>query len=386
MIEIVPDSEAQRLRCPPPSESDFDIELEEIEVTLSSASTSDFEINDALFRRNTGASVRYDATVAYIPKVGDVAAPKFTSANPAIATVSNNGNVTTVGSGNVDIACRAFQTTKKVTHNARTETPTTTETFVNYLEGTLGEHSAGEGNLVISGGGELNLFSVKNPQTSTYTRNAGCWASSLNWTGVSPHNFSGGFQRGGTLVSPRHLIWANHFNIPNGTTITFVNAHNQAFTRTITSSTDIQNSDIRVGVLNSDIDASIAFYSVLPADWRDYLPTVFFTLLPLVTTDQEQKALCRELTNVTSIGLIAHRRAPSPPRQALSENIVVGDSGQPMFMLINGEMVFMGTHYTNFGIAPIMTRITEINAAMATLGGGYQLTQADLSEFTNFAS
>jgi hypothetical protein len=29
---------------------------------------------------------------------------------------------------------------------------------------------------------------------------------------------------------------------------------------------------------------------------------------------------------------------------------------------------------------------TEINAAMTTLGGGYQLTTADLSTFTNFAS
>jgi hypothetical protein len=389
MISIAPDATEIKFRCPLSSESNFSLELQELEVVLSASSTSNFEIDDGLFQRNVGSSARYDAKVYYVPEVGDVTIPNFFSSNPSIATVGNNGNVTTVGSGNVDIFCRAFQTTKKVVHNARTVTPTTTDIFLNYLEGTLGEHSTHEVNAIISSGGELNLFSVKNPQTPIYTRNPTCWASSLDWTGVSPHNSAGGFQRGGTLISPRHLIWANHFNIPNGTTMTFVSAENQIVTRTLTNSLQISSSDIRVGVLNSDIGASVSHYSVLPSNWDDYLVTVSQTYIPLVTTDQEQKAICRELSNISITahgGRMFHRLAQVSPRQNFSENIVVGDSGRPMFMIINGEMVFLGCHYNTGAIVSLHEYITEINAAMTTLGGGYQLTQVDLSGFTDFSS
>lgn len=389
MISIAPDATEIKIRCPLSSESNFSLELQEVEIVLSASSTSNVEISDGLFQRNVGSSARYDAIVYYIPEVGDVTIPNFSSSNSSIATVGNSGNVTTVGSGNVDIFCRAFQTTKKVTHNARTVTPTTTDTFLNYLDGTLGKHSTNEGNSVIAGGGQLNLFSVKNPQTPTYTRNSSCWASLLDWTGVSPHNSAGGFQRGGTLVSPRHLVWANHFNIPNGTTITFVSAENEVFTRTLTSSIQIGTSDIRVGVLNGDIDESVSHYSVLPSNWNDYLVTVSQTYIPLVTTDQEQKAICRELNNISITvhgGRIFHRFAQISPRQNFSENIVVGDSGQPMFMIIDGEMVFLGCHYNTGAIVSLHEYITEINAAMTTLGGGYQLTEVDLSGFTDFSS
>jgi len=387
MISITADSEANVLRCPPPSESDFTLELEEVEVVLSSASTENVEIGDGLYRRNTGSSIRYDGVVAYIPQTGDVAVPKFVSANPSIATVASNGTITTTAPGNVDIFCRAFQTTKKVTHSARFQNPVTVDTFLNYVEGSLGAESTGALDALISSGGDLNLFSVQDPQTNTYTRSTSCWAASLDWTGVSPTNSADPFRRGGTLVSPRHLIWANHFNIPNGTSMTFVSNENEAFARTINNSVQIGNSDIRLGLLNSDIDPAISFYSVLPSVWRDYLASVRFTFLPLIATDQEQKALLRELTNVSATGeLLAHRLAQVEPRQNFTETLITGDSGQPMFMLVNGQMVFLGTHYTAFSISQIVKYIPEINTAMAALGGGYQLTEVDLSGFTNFAS
>jgi len=387
MINITADGEANVLRCPLPSESDFDLELQEVEVVLSSSSTEEVEINDGLFLRNIGSSIRYDGLISYSPLIGDIAVPKFTSGDPSIATVSSSGNITTIESGNVDIFCRAFQTTKKVTHNARFQTPVTLDTFLNYLEGTLGNQSTNETDSIIAIGGDLNLFSVKSPQTNTYTRNSSCWASSLDWTGVSPHNSADQFRRGGTLVSPRHLIWANHFNIPNGTTITFISNTNEVVTRTISNSLAIPSSDSQVGILNEDVPSSISYYLVMPPNWRDYLVNAFLTFLPLITTDQEQKALCRELTNGNlQSGLYAHRRANEEPRASLSENIIVGDSGQPMFMLVNGEMVFLGCHYTSFGIFPIHTYFEAINAAMITLGGGYQLTEVDLSGFTDFSS
>jgi hypothetical protein len=387
MISITADSEANILRCPPPSESDFNLELQEIEVVLSSASTTTITIDDGSYERSTGASVRYDAIVAYLPQVGNATVPKFESANTSIATVASNGSITTVGSGVVDIFCRAFKTSKKVAHNARFQNPTTVETFLNYLDGTLGSHSTAVLDSLINAGGQTALFSEKNNQTNTYARNAACWASSLDWSGVSPTNSAEAFKRGGTLISPRHLVWANHFNIPNGTTLTFVNNANEVFTKTVINSLRIGATDIRVGVLNSDVDQSVTYYAVLPADYRDYLVSVLLTYLPLITTDQEQKALCRELINVGASGQSwAHRAAQTGNRADYTENLVVGDSGQPLFMLINGQLVLLGSHYSAGAVPQLANYTTEINAAMTTLGGGYQLTTADLSAFTNFAN
>lgn len=392
MISIAPDATETKFRCPLPSESNFLFELQERELVLASSSSTLVTIDDALFQRDSPALVRYDAEVVYFPTAGPVTSPYFFSGNPALATVDSSGDVTTVGSGNVDIFCRALQTTKKVTHNARTTGGSTADTFLSYIDGTLGKHSTEQGDELVSGGGELNLFSTKNSATSTYVRNASCWAASLDWSGVSPHNSTGGFQRGGTLVSPRHLVWANHFNIANGATVTFVNDSNEVFTRTVSNSVQIGFSDIRVGVLNADIDASVSFYQVLPNDWRDYIVAVFRTNIPLITTDQDQNALVRDFNNSANTGpagiiQISHNvPAQDSPRSPFSQQIVGGDSGQPMFMLINGTMVLLGCHYTAFGIPLLSNYITEINAAMTTLGGGYQLTQADLSAFTNFAS
>jgi len=387
MIVFAPAENNLSFRCPSPAEINFDVELKEIEVVLSEASSQDVELDDALLRRSTGATTRIDAEVSYLPIVGSVVLPRFSSANSSLATVDSQGIVTSVGTGQVDIFCRALQTTKRVTHNARTLTPTTTDTFVDYLPGSLGKAAASSLDSIIAGGGELTLFSAKSQPAGTFERNTACWAGSLDWTGVSPTNSADAFRRGGTLVSPRHLIWANHFNIPNGTQIIFVSNNNTTVTRTVANSSPIPNTDIQVGVLNEDVEEGVSFYAVMPSTWREYLATVFQTFLPLVTTDQEQKALCRELTTITEASdFIAHRRAQQAERQALSEQIVVGDSGQPLFLVLNGQMILLGCHYSAWGATNIASNITAINAAMTTLGGGYQLTTADLSSFTNFAS
>jgi hypothetical protein len=382
MIAISADGNANKLRCPSPSESDFTLELEEIKVVLSAGSSETYISDDSLYTRNTSATIRYDARVSYVPITGAVTLPLFRSSDQSVAVVSANGNVTTEETGAVDLFCRAFQTTKKVAHNARTQTPVTADVFANYIDGSLGAHTTTSTDSLLSGE-DVNLFS----STSPFTRNLRCWAATLDWTGVSPTNSLDPLRRGGTLVSPRHVVWANHFNIPNGTSLTFVDNSNQTVIRTVSNSLQVANSDIRVGVLNEDVSGSISFYSVLPASWRNYLVTVLSTSLPLIAITQQKKVICREMFNIISNGeILAHGIAQKTDRSAYTAPLVVGDSGQPLFMLINNELILLGSHYTSTGIPQLTHYIDEINAAMTTLGGGYQLTTVDLSAFTNFAS
>jgi hypothetical protein len=125
----------------------------------------------------------------------------------------------------------------------------------------------------------------------------------------------------------------------------------------------------------------------MPTDWRDYLLNVSFTVLPLLTTDQEKKALCTDLATISATNdFVQHGQFTSGFRQPFSERIVVGDSGQPLFMLVQGSLVLLGCHRTPNACPNLVNYTDAINAAMTTLGGGYQLTTVDLSAFTNFLS
>jgi hypothetical protein len=73
----------------------------------------------------------------------------------------------------------------------------------------------------------------------------------------------------------------------------------------------------------------------------------------------------------------------------LTNTIRFLDSGNPTFALINGEAVLLSVHSTQDGGPFLSGHLPEgnyesINAAMTTLGGGYQLTPIDLSAFPTY--
>jgi len=82
-------------------------------------------------------------------------------------------------------------------------------------------------------------------------------------------------------------------------------------------------------------------------------------------------------------GGISFKAPNNPTRQLFYENKVSGDSGQPAFIILNRQLVLL-TVYTYAGSGSgwfIPGYLDQINSAMAALGGGYSLTQVDLSPF-----
>jgi hypothetical protein len=68
----------------------------------------------------------------------------------------------------------------------------------------------------------------------------------------------------------------------------------------------------------------------------------------------------------------------NPPRSLFGENLIGGDSGNPAFLLVDGEAVLILTHHFSTGGPFYTAHFDAVNAAMAQLGGGYQLTEFDL--------
>jgi hypothetical protein len=234
------------------------------------------------------------------------------------------------------------------------------------------------------------IYTTQNHTTSTYVRNTNCWVADLDLTPISPWNSTGGNTRAGVLISPRHILFAAHYQINNGATIRFVDNNNNVVTRTLINKLTHPDyspyyPDIAIGLLDSDVPASIGFVKILPQNWANYLPSLAYNRrLPCLVLDQEEKALISELSYLgTSAGFFA----PSNQiRLNFYENIIVGDSGDPAFLIINDELVII-TIWT-YGGAGSGTSISyhkeAINTMMTTLGGGYSLTEIDLSSFTNF--
>ena len=74
-----------------------------------------------------------------------------------------------------------------------------------------------------------------------------------------------------------------------------------------------------------------------------------------------------------------HTNSRSALRSPFTETLIGGDSGNPAFLLVNGEAILLLTHHYSTG-GPFYTgHLAAVNAAMAQLGGGYQLTEAELA-------
>lgn len=226
----------------------------------------------------------------------------------------------------------------------------------------------------------LAIYSVQDFTNRLFVRNPTCWAAQIDLTGVSPWNQAHVNKRAGTLVSPRHLVFAKHYPLSaaaGNNDIAFVTDQDVTVIRKIVGLT-YPVADIGVALLDADVPADIAFYRVLPRNWNSYLQAT--NNLPMLHLDQEEKALVRDMSQLNAgASYCSHKVPADPTRRSFFETLISGDSGNPAFILVNGEPILMLTHHYATAGPFYTTHMDAVNSAMTQLGGGYQLTEADLS-------
>jgi hypothetical protein len=258
-----------------------------------------------------------------------------------------------------------------------------------------------------------DIYSTQNHSTSTYVRNINCWANDLDLTCMSPWNTTGANTRAGTLISPSHLVFATHYEIDIGAKVRFITSNNVVIERTLVDKIPTSTSDIYLGLLDSDVPNSISFAKLLPSDWSTYLPTIYrnksgtYTIyrLPMLSLDQEEKALVKEFLYVDPTGKSAYTQQPTqnyldpnnsyyntyPNRILFHESIIGGDSGNPSFLIINNQLVLIitwtgpdsGPFYSNF-ISTLNTNMNLLWTRNNRSGSSYTITTIDLSSFTQY--
>lgn len=262
--------------------------------------------------------------------------------------------------------------------------------FISYEAGSLAQHLVASITALVGSktSSAKPIYSTQNHAAATYVRNSACWAASINLTAFSPWNSREANYRAGVAITPRHTIQAAHYPLAVSDTIRFITTGNAVVTRTVSGINSISGSDIQIALLDSDLPASITPISFAPENLYDYLPSLQTFSVPMLATDYEEKAFIKEnfpayWSNASHFATF--RNSPTDPFSRMTEAIISGDSGNPVCMVINGSPVII-SHWLGIDYGPLYhTFLTEIAAALTSLGGGHSLSTVNLSSFTDYS-
>jgi hypothetical protein len=228
--------------------------------------------------------------------------------------------------------------------------------------------------------------SSTDPVNPVFTRSTTCWAKNIDTSPISVWNNgggyaeplnAGGFGGAGTLISPRHILLANHFYIKNGKKLIFVAMDNTCYIRTLSNSLRVGSSDIRIGLLDSDLPANVSFCKIASQALCNQ-PTLE-NKFPTLSTNISKKAIVEE-GYIQNNNLLVFGVSSDSQRASFFETSGAGNSANPICFVYENKLIIIGYRYTSTGgLTFIAPYINQINTVMNTLGGGYQLSIFDLN-------
>jgi hypothetical protein len=209
-------------------------------------------------------------------------------------------------------------------------------------------------------GADRRLFSGFTASPLSFIRNAASWVRVFNWTGVAAGINGLGGVGGGALISRRHVLFANHVPYPDRPfDIFFANKDSRTFTYKVTAVQQVGDTDIAIGTLDRDADASLNVYRVLPDSWAQYIAnksesfnvmgvagTSYAFVLPVLYSGQDKKVSTADVTNINRAGRAGVSIPAFEVARAFGDGLRGGDSGNPIFAMLGNELVLLGAWYT----------------------------------------
>lgn len=370
----------------PATDADFVFKLAALVGYVDHAATAGVvTVNDAAINRITSdySDPYYDMQIR-----GESTGVDLTTLD-GTGVLDENNRLNRVSDGNCRVRASSFLKTTIINCDMTRLNFNVHDELNNYVSGSLARHITDTMTVLVGDktASSKPIFSVQDHSVGTYTRNTDCWAHTIDLTAISPWNSRGANTRAGTAITPRHTLHAAHYPVAVSDTIRFVTADNLVVTRTVAGAQSIAGSDIQIALLDSDLPASITPVKLAPANLYDYLPSLEQFTVPVFATDKEEKIFVKETcsscwSNTSKFGVF--RTVLTEPFSRLAESIVVGDSGNPVCLLINNSPVLV-SHWYGVDSGPLHHEwLTEIASALTTLGGGHSLSTVDLSSFPTY--
>lgn len=331
----------------------------------------------------------------------------FVSKTPATCSVDETGKVAWESNGACSISVRAMAAWRDVaipTMNG----PSTTFDYAEWKTGTLGEHVLAVIRKMVdgktAGATTQNMFTAASGGTAApaYTRNSSLFSGAFDLTAVTVvTDLTGTAQFPSVLISPRHILGGHAGIGNNGSKVVFRDGAGNYQTRTITSQTYLGDS-VRhtVGLLDTAV-TTITPAQLPPAEMPLHLPSqrtpynqsqwTIVTALPMLNIRWTGGNWLR-IMNMAGLSQfdtppkefsLGIEMSPRPDLASWSSTIQGGDSNGPVFIPVNGAMVLLHCLYSTTGGAFLGSWLTQVDAAMAALGGGGVVTtKANLSGFS----
>ena len=205
------------------------------------------------------------------------------------------------------------------------------------------------------------------------------WLKDVDFSCASPWSDNAGTLRAGTLISKRHIIFAKHFPLWKGCRVLFVDGEGDVCPCRVKATKALEKCDIMIGSLDYEVTPNIHPAKILPDDYAKYIGDG--KGLPIVTFTQHEKAFLSECHGITT-NTVMNGQSTNALWKTLGGKIVVGDSGNPAFLLIGNRPILLYCLLSGgVGHGPSVFRFRkEIQKAMDELCPGYQLETFDFGK------
>lgn len=197
------------------------------------------------------------------------------------------------------------------------------------------------------------------------------WTCGMDISGVSLDK-----SRTATLITPRHVVMAKHFARRIGDPVIFHDRQGKRLKRKLVQMT-MGTGDVMVGLLDEPVPANHTHYP-LPAAGVDLA-----SLLgqPVIVSDQTRCLFVHQIAAIKD-GRIAFQHDKSKTH-GWGKKLVVGDSGNPSFLIVGRELVLIETHSTGgAGTGPFYgdpAVQAGVRAAVVQLDGSYRIRTVRVS-------
>lgn len=213
------------------------------------------------------------------------------------------------------------------------------------------------------------------------------WLKDVDFSCVSPWNDGAGALRAGTLISKRHVIFAKHFPVGKGTRILFVDQEGEVCPCRVKALKALEKCDIMIGLLDYEVTPGIRPAKILPDDYAKYIGNG--RGLPVVTFNQREQVYLSQIAAISTnrivnvnMGEVTSVASTNAALKPLGGRLVIGDSGNPAFLLVGNEPILLYCLYSGgVGCGPSVFHYRrEIQAAMDELCPGYKLEPFDFGK------
>ena len=177
--------------------------------------------------------------------------------------------------------------------------------------------------------------------SSGFQPNTNCWAYGIDLSCASPWNSWRGSIQAGTAITKRHLLFAKHYLWSSNGEIYFHDVNGNIHTNRLIDRNFSLQTDIAIGLLQSDLTDSVHPARILPPSCESVIGDG--RGLPVLSLDQEEHALVHDIGNLDEN--VNGIYPVSSNRYEFAETVIVGDSGNPRFLVVSNEVILLNAFY-----------------------------------------